>query len=186
MIKKERDYINKAGIKIIKITGDDLKVDIWDKFYKFYLHTINKKWGSAYLTRQFFDLISDRICDKILLILAKKNDEIIAGALNFLGNNCLYGRNWGCDVEIPFLHFEMCYYQAIEYAIDHKLKFVEAGAQGTHKIKRGYLAKPTYSYHYLPNRFFKKAVNDFIKQEELQIKRHMDFVNNKENPYNSI
>ena len=186
MIKKEREFINNTGIRIIRITGDDLKVNIWDKFYKFYINTINKKWGSAYLTREFFDLISNQISNNILLILAKKNDDIIAGALNFIGNDCLYGRNWGCEVEIPFLHFEMCYYQAIEYAIDYKLKYVEAGAQGNHKIKRGYLAKPTYSYHYLPNKFFKKAVHNFIKKEEIQIKYHIENVNNEGSPYNLL
>ena len=183
MIKKERSTIKNAGIIINKISGNDLNSDIWDKFYKFYLNTIDKKWGSAYLNREFFESISSTINSKILLILAKKDNDIIAGALNFIGKDCLYGRNWGSNVHIPFLHFEMCYYQAIDYAIEQKLKYVEAGAQGPHKIKRGYLAKPTYSFHYLPNFSFKKAVSAFIDSESNHIQKEIDYINKKENPF---
>lgn len=185
MINRERDIINNE-VKIIKFIGEDLKDDVLDKFYTFYLRTIDKKWGSAYLTRQFFSLISNKIKNKILLILAEKDNEIIAGALNFIGKDCLYGRNWGSSVEIPFLHFEMCYYQAIQFAIEQKLKYVEAGAQGPHKIKRGYLAKPTYSYHYLPNKSFEKAVKDFIYQEEIQINQHLEYINKTQSPYKPV
>ena len=183
MIKKERDYIKKTGIVINRISGNDLKSTIWDQFYKFYLDTIDKKWGSAYLTRDFFSSISDKLNKKIVLIIAEKDNQIVAGALNFTDKNCLYGRNWGSKIDVPFLHFEMCYYQAIDYAIDQKLKVVEAGAQGHHKIKRGYLAKPTFSYHYLPNSSFRNAVSTFINDEKRHIQENIDYVNNHDNPF---
>ncbi len=183
MIKKERNFIQKTGIIIKRISGDDLNSFIWDQFYKFYLDTIDKKWGSAYLTRDFFSSISKRLNEKIVLIVARQDDKIIAGALNFIDQNCLYGRNWGSNVHIPFLHFEMCYYQAIEHAIDQGLKFVEAGAQGHHKVKRGYLAKPTYSYHYLPNTSFKSAVSNFINDEKKYIQENINYINITDNPF---
>ena len=133
-IKKERKKVNEYGLTIERITGNNLNTKIWDAFYEFYLSTIDKKWGGAYLTREFFYLINQNMKNDILLVIAKRSNEIIAGALNFIGQNTLYGRNWGTKLDIPFLHFELCYYQAIEYAIENKIKIVEAGAQGHHKI----------------------------------------------------
>ena len=185
MIKKERSYFKDKNISIIKMTGDDLKSHIWDKFYEFYLNTIDRKWGGAYLNREFFELISNKMSSKILLIVAKKNNDIVAGALNFIGNDKLFGRNWGSIIKIPFLHFELCYYQAIEFAIENKLKFVEAGAQGEHKIKRGYLARPTYSYHFIPNPSFKKAILTFVEYEKKEIAKQINYINNEGNPFSN-
>ncbi len=184
MIKKERDSINQSNLKILKITGDDLNSKIWDQFYRFYLNTIDRKWGGAYLNREFFELISEKMSKKILLIIAKKDQELIAGALNFIGEKTLYGRNWGSLINIPYLHFELCYYQAIEFAIEKKIRFVEAGAQGPHKIKRGYLATPTYSFHFMPNHSFKEAVKKSINEETKYILKEIKYVNEVSNPYN--
>ncbi len=183
MIKKERKNFINSDISISKLTGDDLTSLIWDKFYNFYLNTIDRKWGGAYLNRDFFDLISDKLSSKILLIIAKKQDEIIAGALNFIGKDTLYGRNWGSIVDVPFLHFELCYYQAIDFAIEKKLKTVEAGAQGPHKVKRGYLAKPIFSYHFIPNNSFKTAIEKFVDLETKEIFKQIEYVNKNANPY---
>ena len=170
---------------IQKITGDDLDVEMWNSFYEFYLTTVDKKWGGAYLNREFFHLINSKMKDKILLIIAKQNEKIIAGALNFIGQNTLYGRNWGAIVDIPFLHFELCYYQAIEYAINHKIGKVEAGAQGNHKIQRGYLASPIYSRHFIQNKSFSEAIRKFVQLEEKEIDRQIEFVNQHNTPYSS-
>ena len=184
-IKKERRSINQHNLTIQKITGDDLDVEMWNSFYEFYLTTVDKKWGGAYLNREFFHLINCKMKDKILLIIAKQNDKIIAGALNFIGQNTLYGRNWGAIVDIPFLHFELCYYQAIEYAINHKIGKVEAGAQGNHKIQRGYLASPIYSRHFIQNKSFSEAIRKFVQLEEKEIDRQIEFVNQHNTPYSS-
>ena len=184
-IKKERRSINQHNLTIQKITGDDLDVEMWNSFYEFYLTTVDKKWGGAYLNREFFHLINSKMKDKILLIIAKQNEKIIAGALNFIGQNTLYGRNWGAIVDIPFLHFELCYYQAIEYAINHKIGKVEAGAQGNHKIQRGYLASPIYSRHFIQNKSFSEAIRKFVQLEEKEIDRQIEFVNQHNTPYSS-
>lgn len=182
-IKKERRSINEHNLIIEKITGDQLNLEIWNAFYEFYLTTIDKKWGGAYLTRDFFHLINSTMKDKILLVIAKQNQKIIAGALNFIGENTLYGRNWGAIVDIPFLHFELCYYQAIEYAIDHKITTVEAGAQGNHKIQRGYLASATYSRHFIQNKSFSDAIRRFVQLEEKEVNKQIEFVNQQNSPY---
>ena len=183
MIKKERNYIINSNISVKKLSGEQITSSIWDKFYSFYLKTIEKKWGGAYLNRTFFQKISDKMGSKILLILALKDNEVIAGALNFIGKNHLYGRNWGTIIDIPFLHFELCYYQAIDFAIENNIKTVEAGAQGPHKIKRGYLAKPTYSYHYIPHKSFKDAIANFVKIEEKEVSEQINYVNTIGTPY---
>ena len=185
MIKKERKYLKQSDISILRLTGNELNSKIWDKFYDFYLNTVDRKWGGAYLNRDFFELISENMSSKILLIIAKKDDDIVAGALNYIGKNKLFGRNWGSVIEIPFLHFELCYYQAIDFAIEKGLKFVEAGAQGPHKIKRGYLANPTYSYHFIPNQSFKNAISKFIKFETKEIINQIKYVNSEGSPYSS-
>ena len=184
-IKKERKKINEYGLTIERLTGDALNVKIWDSFYEFYLSTIDKKWGGAYLTKDFFYSINRSMKNKILLVIAKKNNDIIAGALNFVGENTLYGRNWGSKLDIPFLHFELCYYQAIEYAIENKIQIVEAGAQGHHKIQRGYVATSTYSAHYIQNDSFDKAIRGFVEMEANEINKQIEIINQQGSPYSN-
>ena len=184
-IKKERKSIQNYNLIIQKLTGDELNIEIWDSFYKFYLNTIDKKWGGAYLTKDFFYLINKTMKNNILLIIAKQNNKIVAGALNFIGESTLYGRNWGAIVNIPFLHFELCYYQAIEYAIEKNIKIIEAGAQGHHKIQRGYVAKSTYSSHYIQNASFAKAVRNFVNLEATEIGKQIEIINQQGSPYSS-
>ena len=184
-IKKERKKINEYGLTIERLTGEALNVKIWDSFYEFYLSTIDKKWGGAYLTKDFFYSINRSMKNKILLVIAKKNNDIIAGALNFVGENTLYGRNWGSKLDIPFLHFELCYYQAIEYAIENKIQIVEAGAQGHHKIQRGYIATSTYSAHYIQNDSFDKAVRGFVEMEANEINKQIEIINQQGSPYSN-
>ena len=170
--RERRDAQN--GLIYHHLTGDDLKPHHWDDFYNFYLATIDKKWGGAYLTRSFFDMISQTMADRILLVMAEDNGSMISGALNFIGEDTLYGRNWGCREERPFLHFETCYYQAIDFAIEHGLKTVEAGAQGLHKVQRGYAPALTYSAHYIPHPDFARAIEEFCRKEMKQISREAD------------
>ncbi len=185
-IRKERRTIMNNNLVIQKVTGNELNNEIWDSFYNFYLNTIDKKWGGAYLTKNFFYLINKTMKNKILLIIAKQNNKIVAGALNFIGSNTLYGRNWGSIVDIPFLHFELCYYQAIEYAIDNNIKKVEAGAQGHHKIQRGYVAETTYSRHLIKNESFAKAVRNFVQLEAKEIDKQIQLINEQGSPYSNI
>jgi predicted N-acyltransferase len=184
-IKKERQKIFNFDIKIERITGNDLTDEMWDSFYEFYLNTVDKKWGGAYLTKNFFYLINQNMKDKVLLVIAKQHDKIVAAALNFIGNDTLYGRNWGSIVDIPFLHFELCYYQAIEFAIEQKIKKVEAGAQGDHKIQRGYIATSTYSCHYINNPSFTDAVKRFVKMEAKEINKQIEIINQLGSPYSN-
>ena len=185
-IKKERKTILNNNLVIQKVTGNELNNEIWDSFYSFYLNTIDKKWGGAYLTKSFFYSINKTMKNKILLIIAKQNNKIVAGALNFIGNNTLYGRNWGSIVDIPFLHFELCYYQAIEYAINNNIKTIEAGAQGHHKIQRGYVAESTYSCHLIKNESFAKAVRNFVQLEAKEIDKQIERINQLGSPYSNI
>ena len=185
-IRKERRTIMNNNLVIQKVTGNELNNEIWDSFYNFYLNTIDKKWGGAYLTKSFFYLINKTMKNKILLVIARQNNKIVAGALNFIGNDTLYGRNWGSIVNIPFLHFELCYYQAIEYAIDNNIKTVEAGAQGNHKIQRGYVAQSTYSCHLIQNESFAKAVRNFVQIEAKEIDRQIELINQQGSPYSNI
>ncbi len=185
-IRKERRTIMNNNLVIQKVTGNELNNEIWDSFYNFYLNTIDKKWGGAYLTKNFFYLINKTMKNKILLIIAKQNNKIVAGALNFIGSNTLYGRNWGSIVDIPFLHFELCYYQAIEYAIDNNIKKVEAGAQGHHKIQRGYVAETIYSSHLIQNQSFAKAVRNFVQLEAKEIDKQIQLINEQGSPYSNI
>ena len=185
-IKKERKTILNNNLVIQKVTGNDLNDKIWDSFYDFYLNTIDKKWGGAYLTKNFFYLINKTMKNNILLIIAKQDNKIVAGALNFISKNTLYGRNWGSIVDIPFLHFELCYYQAIEYAIEHNIKTVEAGAQGHHKIQRGYEAELTYSSHFIQNESFAKAVRNFVQLEAMEIDKQIELINQQGSPYSNI
>jgi predicted N-acyltransferase len=164
-IRRERRDANSAGLDFVALRGSEITRRHWDAFYQFYVSTVDRKWGGAYLTRRFFTLLSERLGDAVVLMLALHHGEPVAGALNLAGADTLYGRNWGCRGEWPFLHFELCYYRAIDYAIAHGLKRVEAGAQGEHKIQRGYLPRPTYSAHWIAHRGLRRAVADFLDQE---------------------
>ena len=148
------------------LTGDTITKDHIDDFYRFYLSTIDRKWGGAYLTHEVFTQLHRTMADKMLLVMAEYKGEIIGGALNFIGEDALYGRNWGADLDIPNLHFEACYYQAIEFAIKHGLQRVEAGAQGFHKVQRGYLPVTTHSVHYIADDGFREAVSRFLNSEK--------------------
>jgi predicted N-acyltransferase len=172
-IKRERRDAQ-AGLTIRALSGADLTPAIWRAFYQFYLNTVENKWGGAYLTAEFFPLIGQRLANQIVLMVAFRDDTPIAGALNLRSDTVLYGRNWGCIEDIPFLHFELCYYQAIDYAIAHNLTRVEAGAQGEHKIQRGYLPRPTYSAHHIRNPSLHRAVADYVNSERLGIEQAME------------
>lgn len=175
-IRRERREALQNDVEVEWVTGNDLTEAHWDAFYDFYMDTTYRKWGSSYLTREFFSLISENLPDQTLLILAKRHGRYIAGAINFIGGDTLFGRNWGCVEHHPFLHFEICYYQAIDYAIAHNLRCVEAGAQGSHKIARGYLARETYSAHWLANESFKEAVAGFLQREQRYVKSDIEYV----------
>jgi len=168
-IRKEREAATQSGLKLFRLTGDDIKPRHWDSFYRFYIDTTERKWGGGYLTKAFFHRIGKTMADRILLVLAEHDGEPVAGALNLIGGDALYGRNWGSDGAFRFLHFEACYYQAIEFAIERGLKRVEAGAQGEHKIARGYLPVETTSYHHVADKRFAAAVADFLKRERRAI-----------------
>ncbi len=165
-VRRERREALCANLSVEWITGDRLTEAHWDAFYRFYMDTGHRKWGTPYLNRRFFSLIGDSMRHEILLIMARRDDgRYIAGALNFIGADTLYGRYWGAIEHHRFLHFEICYYQAIEFAITHGLARVEAGAQGEHKLARGYLPTPTYSLHYFTNPAFAQAVARYLAQE---------------------
>jgi uncharacterized protein len=173
-VKKERREALAPGIEIDVLTGSDLKPRHWDAFYEFYLATSDRKWGSAYLNRRFFALIGERMPEKIVLVMARRGTKYVAGAFNLLGTDAIYGRNWGSYGEYKFLHFECCYYQAIEFAISHGLKRVEAGAQGPHKLQRGYLPVPTYSAHWVPDPAFRRALAQFLAREREMVTHKID------------
>jgi predicted N-acyltransferase len=173
-VKKERRESTEPGLEIEVLTGADLQPKHWDAFYRFYLATSDRKWGSAYLNRKFFALINERMADKIVLVMARRGAEYVAGAFNILGRETIYGRNWGSYGDYKMLHFECCYYRAIEFAIDHGLKRVEAGAQGPHKLQRGYLPVPTYSAHYIPDPNFRRAVAQFLAREREMVEHKIE------------
>jgi predicted N-acyltransferase len=165
LIKRERRDAVANGIEIVHLTGKAITEDAWDAFFAFYMETGSRKWGRPYLTRKFYSLIGERMADDVLLVMAKRAGRYIAGAINFVGSDTLYGRHWGAIEHHPFLHFEVCYYQAIDFAITRKLKRVEAGAQGEHKLARGYLPQTTCSAHYIENAGFRRAVADYLQRE---------------------
>lgn len=170
-VRKERAAAQE-GVRIERLTGDAILPKYWDAFWEFYQDTGARKWGTPYLTREAFDLLSEKMGEQLMLIIAFAEEEPIAGALNFIGGSALYGRYWGCNVDKPFLHFEICYYQAIDAAIELGLSRVEAGAQGGHKLARGYEPVQTWSAHYIPDPGFRSAVADFLVQERRGIKDH--------------
>ncbi len=168
-IKRERRDALAGGIEVVQLTGRQITERDWDAFFGFYMDTGSRKWGRPYLNRRFFSLIGERMSDQILLVMAKRGGRPIAGALNFIGSDALYGRYWGAVEEQPFLHFELCYYQAMEWAIAHGLLRVEAGAQGEHKVARGYRPTTTYSAHWIAEPSFRAAVEDYLRRERRQV-----------------
>lgn len=176
-IRKERDEANKKGIEIEILSDSNITENHWDHFYNFYLNTSMRKWGQPYLEREFFSLVGSTLSKDILLIMAKYNKKYIAGALNFLGSKTIFGRNWGCIEDHKNLHFELCYYRAIEYAIKNKYTKVEAGAQGAHKISRGYKPSATYSAHWIKDIDFSEAISNYLKDEKQYIQRNIDELN---------
>lgn len=174
-IRKERAAAVE-GLTIRHVTGDALSESDWDAFWTFYQDTGDRKWGRPYLTRAFFSMLGREMAERILLILAERDGRAIAGALNLIGADTLYGRYWGCVEDVPFLHFELCYYQAIEAAIARGLSRVEAGAQGEHKLARGYAPTPTWSAHYIPDPGFRRAVADFLDRERAAVEREQQFL----------
>lgn len=163
-IRRERREAQ-AGLDIRTLTGADIRPEHWDAFFGFYMDTGSRKWGRPYLTRDFFARIGETMTDRIALVMAFRDDRPIAGALNLIGRDALYGRQWGCLEDVPFLHFELCYYQAIDFAIAHGLSRVEAGAQGEHKIARGYLPSPVYSAHFIADPALRGPVADYLERE---------------------
>src|SRR5437763_7194046 len=168
-IKRERREAVASGITIHALTGSEITEDAWDAFFAFYMETGSRKWGRPYLTRAFFSLVGESMADAVLLIMARRNGRWIAGAINFIGSETLFGRNWGAIEHHPFLHFEICYYQAIDFAIKRRLKTVEAGAQGEHKLARGYLPTTTYSAHYIADPDLRRALADYLKRERAYV-----------------
>ena len=175
-MKKERREALADGISIDWLTGKDITESAWDDFFAFYMDTGGRKWGRPYLNRQFFSLIGERMADDILLVMAKRNGRYIAGAINFIGSDALYGRNWGCIEDHPFLHFEVCYHQAIDFAIERKLKVVEAGAQGEHKLARGYRPVTMHSAHYISHPGLRNAVADYLRRERREVERMGEYL----------
>ena len=176
-IKKERGEANKNGLVIETLNHKEIQEFHWDEFYKFYIDTSMRKWGQPYLNRDFFSLIGQTLSENILLIMVKNNNKYIAGALNFIGGDTIYGRNWGCIEDHKNLHFEVCYYRAIDFAINNKLKKVEAGAQGAHKISRGYQPSKTFSAHWIKDIDFFEAISNYLKDERVYIQENIEKLN---------
>jgi predicted N-acyltransferase len=167
-LRRERRDANACGLEFVALRGPEITRAQWQAFFRFYSSTVDRKWGSAYLTPEFFPLLGRRLGDKVVLMLALQNGRPVAGALNLAGTDTLYGRNWGCEGDFPFLHFELCYYRAIDFAIAHGMRRVEAGAQGQHKIQRGYLPTPTYSAHFIAHAGLRRAVGAFLEDERAE------------------
>jgi uncharacterized protein len=165
MVRKEREQVRAAGVTIEAVHGDALAPSLLDEFFPFYLATVDKRWGNAYLSRDFFRRLGAGLRDRVVLMVARHGGRMVGAALNLRGTDTLYGRQWGCLEEFKFLHFDACYYQAIEFAIRHGLKRVEAGAQGVHKLHRGYAPVWTYSAHHIPDPAFREAVGRFLASE---------------------
>ena len=175
-LKKERREALADGISIDRLTGKAITESMWDDFFAFYMDTGGRKWGRPYLNREFFSLIGERMADDILLVMARRNGRYVAGAINFIGSDTLFGRNWGCIEDHPFLHFEVCYHQAIDFAIERKLKVVEAGAQGEHKLARGYRPVATHSMHYIAHPGLRGAIADYLRRERREVARMGDYL----------
>jgi len=172
-IKRERREVADSGVRLYALTGDALKAEHWDAFHRFYLDTTDRKWGGGYLTRDFFHRLGATMADSVVLIMCEDGGEWVAGALNLMGGGVLYGRNWGSDGRYRFLHFEACYYRALDFAIEHGLTRVEAGAQGEHKLQRGYLPVPTHSAHWIPDAGFRRVLTAHLEQERRGVEMEM-------------
>ena len=168
-IRKERREVADSSVRLLTLTGDVLKQEHWDAFYNFYLETADRKWGGAYLNRAFFDQLGQTMADRVVLVMCEDDGAWVAGALNLLGTDTLYGRNWGSDGRYRYLHFEACYYRALDFAIERGLKRVEAGAQGEHKIQRGYLPVETYSAHWIADPGFRRALDHHLAEERAAV-----------------
>ena len=173
-IRRERRDANAAGLEFVTLRGPEITKQDWAAFYGFYASTVDRKWGSAYLTEAFFPLLGEKLGEAVVLMMARSGGTWVAGALNLAGADTLYGRNWGCRGEWPFLHFELCYYRAIDFAIEHKLARVEAGAQGEHKSQRGYVPSETYSAHYIAHPGLRRAVAEFLVEERAERAAQME------------
>ena len=173
-IRKERREAVAAGLTIQRLTGAAIEEKHWDAFFRFYMSTSDRKWGQAYLNRAFFTEIGRTLADRVMLVMVEAGGKLVAGALNLIGNDTLYGRNWGCVVHVPFLHFEVCYYQAIEFAIERGLKRVEAGAQGEHKLQRGYMPTATHSAHWIRDPALRRAIEDYLVRERDHMQAQID------------
>ncbi|WP_241665230.1 GNAT family N-acetyltransferase [Teichococcus oryzae] len=172
-LRRERRDAQSAGLAFRALQGAAITPRHWEAFHRFYMDTVDRKWGSAYLTARFWPMLSERLGERVVLMVAERDGEPVAGALNLMGSDTLYGRNWGAVAEAPFLHFELCYYQAIDFAIARGLKRVEAGAQGQHKIQRGYLPVPTFSAHWIRHRGLRRAVAEFLEAERPAVAEQM-------------
>jgi predicted N-acyltransferase len=170
-IKRERRDALDGEVTIEPLTGSAIRPEHWDAFFKFYMHTGSRKWGRPYLTRAFFELIGSTLADRVLLVMARRAGRYIAGAINFIGDDALYGRNWGAIELRPFLHFEVCYYQAIDFALARGLRRIEAGAQGEHKLARGYRPTLTYSAHEFADARLARAIADYLGHEREAVER---------------
>lgn len=170
-VRRERREAVAGGVEIVQVTGSDITEEHWDAFFAFYMDTGSRKWGRPYLNRRFFSLVGERMAERILLVFAYRHGRPIAGALNFIGADALYGRYWGATEPQPFLHFELCYHQAVDFAIQHKLARVEAGAQGDHKLARGYVPVTTHSAHWIADAGFRRAVETYLKRERAEVAR---------------
>lgn len=173
--RERRDAV--AGLTVRWLTGSDLTEAVWDAFFEFYQDTGNRKWGRPYLNRQFFSLLGEAMADRVVLMFAYDGDQPIAGTFSMLGKDALYGRYWGATREVPFLHFELCYYQAIDFAIEHQLATVEAGAQGEHKLARGYGPSTTRSVHWIGHPGLRSAIDRFLAQERAAVSREQEALN---------
>ena len=172
-LRRERRDAQSAGLTFRALRGPEITPRQWKTFHRCYLHTADRKWGSPYITGRFWPLLGARLGERVVLMVAERDGEMVAGALNLMGTDALYGRNWGCLAESPFLHFELCYYQAMDFAIAHGLSRVEAGAQGEHKIQRGYLPRPTYSAHWIEHPGLRRAIADFLARERPAMRAEM-------------
>ena len=173
-IRKERETAQAFGGSILRLTGEAIEPEHWDAFWHFYQDTGSRKWGTPYLTRAFFDIAHETMRDDMMMVIAQRDGRAVAGALNFIGRNTLYGRYWGCVEDHPCLHFEACYYQAIDFAIEHGLEWVEAGAQGQHKLSRGYLPTTTHSLHWVADPGFEKALRDYLDAEKAAVDEEIE------------
>ncbi|PWC53074.1 GNAT family N-acetyltransferase [Azospirillum sp. TSO22-1] len=175
-VKRERREVADSSVRLHTLTGDDLKPEHWDAFHRFYLETADRKWGGGYLNRAFFRRLGASMAESVVLVMCEDNGEWVAGALNLMGGGVLYGRNWGSDGRYRFLHFEACYYRAIDFAIEHGLTRVEAGAQGEHKIQRGYLPQITYSAHWIPDAGFRRVLAAHLDRERAAVHQEIEML----------